>query len=184
LEDTMSRSPNFVTDRHEHTAGTDQAAFSPCRSYRYGLTRRWASGPTACWVMLNPSKADAFKADPTIKRVIGFTQRIGCGGLVVVNLYALRSTKPDALWTHPDPIGPLGEQFLRSNANSRTLTIAAWGAHGARNGRGQQVADMLADAGLRVWCLGTTANGQPKHPLYVKGDTPLVPYAVKAAVHV
>jgi hypothetical protein len=179
------RSPNFVTDLHEHTAGTDQAAFSIDRTYRYGLTRRWAPGPTACWVMLNPSTADAFREDATSRRVAAFTRRFGSfGALVIVNLYALRSTKPDALWTHPDPLGPLGEQFLRSNANSRTLTIAAWGAHGARNGRGQQVADMLADAGLRVWCLGTTANGQPKHPLYVKGDTPLVPYAVKAAVHV
>lgn len=172
------RSPGFVTDRHDHVAGVDKAAFSVDRNYRYGLTRRWAPGPTACWVMLNPSTASAFKDDATIKRVISFTQRIECGGLVVVNLYALRSTKPDALWNHKDPVGPLCDQFLRSNATSRTLTIAAWGTHGARNRRGQHVADTLADAGISTYCLGVTANGQPKHPLYVKGDTALVPYRI------
>jgi hypothetical protein len=172
-------SPGFVTDRHDHTAGADKAAFSPDRNYRYVLFRRWASGPTACWIMLNPSTADAFREDNTSRRVAAFTRRFGnFGSLVIVNLYALRSTKPDALWAHPDPIGPLGEEFLRSNANSRTLTIAAWGAHGARNERGNQVTDALTDAGLRLYCLGTTANGQPKHPLYVPGNTRLAPYRV------
>jgi len=27
-----------------------------------------------------------------------------------------------------------------------------------------------------VHCLGITKNGQPRHPLYVKGDSVLVPY--------
>jgi len=172
------RSPGFVTDRHNHTAGVDRATFSPDDDYRYALFRRWGHGPTICWLMLNPSVASAFADDPTIRRCRAFSQRAGYSGLVVVNLYSLRSTKPEALWTHDDPIGPLGDQFIREQAGSRTSVIAAWGAHGARNGRGNQVADALTDAGLRLYCLGTTANGQPKHPLYVPGDTRLVPYRV------
>jgi hypothetical protein len=171
-------SPGFVTDRHDHLAGVDRAAFSPDGAYRYMLTRRWAPGPTVCWVMLNPSTANAFRSDPTVKRCISFSQRAGYGGLAVVNIYALRSTDPAKLWRHKDPIGPLGDQFIREQAASRTSVIAAWGTHGARNQRGQHVADALADAGLQLYCLGTTANGQPKHPLYVRGDTPLVPYRV------
>ncbi|HWT45432.1 MAG TPA: DUF1643 domain-containing protein, partial [Vicinamibacterales bacterium] len=57
--------------------------------------------------------------------------------------------------------------------------IAAWGAHGARNGRGNQVAAMLADAGVTLHCLGVTNNGQPKHPLYLDGDTPFQAYRVR-----
>lgn len=166
----------FVTDRHDHLAGIDRAAFSPDRTCRYWLSRRWASGPTVCWVMLNPSTASAFVDDPTIRRCRSFSQRAGFGGLTVVNLYALRSTDPSKLWTHHDPIGPLGDQFIQEQAGNRTSVIAAWGTHGARNGRGQHVADMLADAGVTLLCLGATANGQPKHPLYVRGDTELAPY--------
>lgn len=172
------RSPGFVTDRHEHDAGVDKAAFSPDRNHRYALFRRWGHGPTLCWVMLNPSTASAFTDDPTIRRCRSFSQRAGFGGLVVVNLFSLRSTDPMKLWRHKDPIGPLGDQFIQSQACTRTSIIAAWGSHGARNGRGQRVADMLTDAGVALYCLGTTANGQPKHPLYVKGDTQLVPYRV------
>lgn len=168
----------FVTDRHEHLGGVDRAAFSPDGAYRYALFRRWETGPTACWVMLNPSTANAFTDDPTIRRCRTFSQRAGYGGLAVVNLYSLRSTDPKALWTHKDPIGPLGDQFLQSQAGGHTSVIAAWGSHGARNGRGAAVTDALAAAGVTLHCLGTTANGQPKHPLYVKDDTPLTPYRV------
>jgi len=27
-----------------------------------------------------------------------------------------------------------------------------------------------------LWCLGTTADGSPRHPLYVRGDAPLIPW--------
>lgn len=178
-------SPGFVTDRHEHTAGVDRAAFSPDNAYRYLLTRRWAPGPTVCWVMLNPSTASAFADDPTVRRCRAFSQRAGFGGLAVVNLYALRSTDPAQLWTRneADCIGPLGDQFLIGQATTRSTVIAAWGTYGARNERGQRVTDLLADAGIELLCLGLTAGGQPKHPLYVKGNTPLVPYRVREACH-
>ena len=172
------RSPEFVTDRHNHTAGADKATFSPDGDYRYALFRRWGHGPTICWLMLNPSTASAFADDPTIRRCRNFSQRAGYSGLVVVNLYSLRSTKPGALWTHDNPIGPLGDQFIKTQAAGRANVIAAWGTHGTRNGRGQHVAGLLTDAGVRLHCLGTNSDGSPKHPLFVHGDTPLVPYRV------
>lgn len=178
----MRGKPQFVTDRRDHLAGADKATFSPCRNHRYMLSRRWGHGPTLCWVMLNPSTADAFRVDQTLTKCIGFTKRAGqFGGLVVVNLYSLRSTDPKALWTRSeaDRIGPLGDQFIQSQAAGRSNVIAAWGAHGARNGRGDQVAAMLADAGVTLHCLGVTKDGQPKHPLYLDGDTPFQSYRVR-----
>lgn len=178
----MRGSPWFVTDRRDHLTGVDKATFSPCRNYRYMLSRRWGHGPTLCWVMLNPSTASAFAEDATSRRVRDFTSRLGSyGGFVIVNLYSLRSTDPKALWTRSeaDRIGPLGDQFIQSQAAGRGHVIAAWGAHGARNDRGDQIAAMLADAGVTLHCLGVTNNGQPRHPLYLDGDTPFQRYRVR-----
>lgn len=74
---------------------TEQSAtISECGRYRYRLTRRFADGPCATFVMLNPSTADETIDDPTIRRCRNFAIREGCGGLVVVNLFAYRATDP------------------------------------------------------------------------------------------
>lgn len=152
------------------------AWLSDDRTHRYRLGRRWSEdGPLDVWIMLNPSTADATKDDPTIRRCRGFSQRWGAGGLVVVNLFSLRSTDPAALLRHPDPTG--GEE------NDRTLidvcqradedggrVIAAWGAHPMAAERAREVRAMVPSTLL---ALGSTKAGAPRHPLYVKGDAKL-----------
>lgn len=172
--------PRRAVDRHTHTLGTDRAYFSndPERTYRYALTRTWGNGERIVWIMLNPSSADCFTDDPTIRRCRSFTRRLvpEAGGLAVVNLYGLRATNPADLWTSEDPIGPDNDYFIGSRATRAQTVIAAWGVHGARNGRATQVATLLAEVGVQLMCLGVTKGGHPKHPLYVPGDTPLVQY--------
>lgn len=69
------------------------AIISTCGRYRYSLERSTGGpGPVLCWLMLNPSTADATKDDPTIRKVIGFSGRNGYGAVIVVNLFAWRST--------------------------------------------------------------------------------------------
>ena len=74
------------------------AIISPCERFRYALTRRWTDGPIALFIMLNPSDADAYIDDPTIRRCIGFAKRENCGGLRVENLFAYRSPKPNIMF--------------------------------------------------------------------------------------
>jgi hypothetical protein len=169
-------------DRHVHALGTDTASFSSDGDYRYFLTRTWGDEKPVVWICLNPSTGNAFEDDPTIRRVRNFTRRLApeAGGLTIVNLYALCATDPAKLWRHPDPVGPAGDYYLGSRATSARLVIAAWGTHGARNERGAQVTAALTDAGVKLMCLGTTADGQPRHPLYLKGDTELEPYRAEA----
>ena len=172
---------DVLIDRREHEHGIDTAVFSPDRAYRYVLTRAWGEGRHACWIMLNPSTADAFADDPTIRRCLSFTKALGgYGALTVVNLYALRTTDPRHLPTHPDPIGPLGGHYLYSQVHAaqdrHDDVIAARGTHGARHGRGTAVAQGMANVGVEMWCLGVTKGGHPKHPLYVAGDTAIVPF--------
>ncbi len=55
--------------------------------------------------MLNPSTADETQEDPTIRRCLGFAKSWGFDRLIIVNIFAFRSTNPDALYSQVDPIG-------------------------------------------------------------------------------
>lgn len=153
------------------------ATLSPDGLYRFKLTRYW--GPEAytaqltvkraCFVMLNPSTADAIEDDPTIRRCVGFATREGCLGLVVFNLCSYRSKDPKVL-KHVAVADPVNDYWLRE-AGGYDLVVAAWGARGGRWDRAA-----LPLLGTNVMCLGTTKAGFPKHPLYLAADTPLVPY--------
>jgi hypothetical protein len=146
------------------------AEISPCGRYRYALTRRWSHGPTVGWVMLNPSTADSLVDDPTSRRCISFVKAWGYGGLVVANLYAFRATKPADLWKAADPIGPDNDGHLQHVAAGCDRIVAAWGAHA----RPDRIAAVLALPGMdRLAALALTNGGQPRHPLYLRGD--LVP---------
>lgn len=148
-----------------------EAVYSPDLRHRYLLTRRWGTGgTTATFIMLNPSTATAQEDDPTIRRCIGYARDWGHSELVVVNLFAYRATKPMALREADDMVGPRNDYMLLRVCQPEWLTVAAWGAFGNLNGRGQQVADMLTDAGVDLSCLGVTASGQPRHPLYMLGN--------------
>lgn len=157
-------------------------------NYRYRLTRSdIASGtwldvhePRLVWIMLNPSTADETTDDPTIRRVMAFTRRLGYNALTVVNLYALRSTDPRGLWLAEDPVGPENDAVLADEAWAAVLDdapiVAAWGA----NARPDRVAQVLALPHLapRLHALGVTKSGAPRHPLYLRGDAPLSPWSL------
>ncbi len=148
------------------------AMFSADRAYRYVLTRRWGDGPVMTFIGLNPSTADADTDDPTVRRLVGFARREDCGSVCVVNLFALRATDPRALRASPDPVGPGNDAFLRERTQA-AYVVAAWGAHGALDGRAAEVRALLADVPLL--CFARTASGEPRHPLYVRSDAPFVP---------
>lgn len=156
---------------------TTGAVLSDDGLYRYELTRSWGSGRRMVVAMLNPSTADATEDDPTIRRCVGFARREGCGSLVVVNLYALRATHPEHLLDHPDPEGPENPaHWARALADpGDDLLLAAWGA-----GRPAEAPGSLAMerwAGTVPWlCLGTTASGHPRHPLFVRAEKALEPW--------
>ena len=93
--------------------------------YRYMLTRQWdQSLPWVTVIGLNASKADAEIDDATIRRCVGFGKSWGCGGLVMLNLFAYRTPYPRELFKAVDPIGPENSvEFLVSTCHgSETIT--------------------------------------------------------------
>jgi hypothetical protein len=163
-----------ITLGSKHSAYLEASAvISPCTLYRYRLFRRWGLGPVCTFIMLNPSTADGKLDDPTIRRCVGFAKREGCGALLVVNLFAFRATEPDDLLLADDPFGPDGVQHLREAVEeTRGPVVAAWGAWAGAREPGKVIADRFHG---RLVCLGTTKDGSPRHPLYVRADAPLVP---------
>lgn len=162
------------------------ALISENQLHRYHLTRDWDHlRPPATFIMLNPSTADHTSDDPTIRRCTRFARALGCGGLVVVNLYAYRATDPDDLFNpelpDADRIGLLNDSHIEAAAlrahHDGAPLIAAWGTR-AEPGRVRQV---LALPGMdRLTALAVTKAGHPGHPLYLPASARPKPWTPPA----
>lgn len=137
--------------------------------YRYWLSRIWDDNlPLVGFIGLNPSTADHKLEDPTIIRCINFARKWNMGGLIMLNLFALRSTNPEGLYKHSiDPIGPKYDLVIIEQANRLDLIVAAWGNHGSLKDRDREVQKFLKN---KLHALHINKTGSPKHPLYVKAD--------------
>lgn len=158
------------------------AEFSEDRKYRYKLTREWGGpGGNLVVIGLNPSTADETVDDPTIRRCISFAKREGMSGLVMVNLFAFRATDPGYMKLAACPVA----EFEREHENDKHIclslpngkVVAAWGVRGGFRGRDVEVRNMIANRGRKLYHLGLTKGGYPKHPLYLRGDSPLMEWA-------
>lgn len=157
------------------------AILSDCGKYRYRLERHGLAGAGAvAWLMVNPSTADATENDATIRKVIGFSERMGAGWLIVGNTFAYRATDINALKTCADPKGPDNDRHLREIMGAAPVVIAAWGPLAKLperlRRRWRTIVTMADELGVQLMCLGTAQDGQPRHPLMLAYDTPLQPW--------
>ena len=162
--------------------------FSKDRKYRYmlvrdidALTSAMGYAPlTVTFLMLNPSTADENTDDPTIKRCSDFAARWGYGRLIVVNLSPLRATDPQdliAAGREPDEVAQRNMEHVIAAANESSRVILAYGAHGDEADRASYVVGRLWDAmPSKLYCLGYTHKGLPKHPLYIAKTKRPVPF--------
>lgn len=155
------------------------ADFSPCGLYRYRLRRNLGGDGgemTVCWVLLNPSTADAQHDDPTIRRCIRFSKAWGYGRVVILNIFAFRATDPRKMYAAADPIGPDNDKWIYDETSEAPLVVCAWGTHGAHRSRANLVVAALGLRKVSLHCLGRTKAGFPRHPLYLRGDLQPVRY--------
>lgn len=158
--------------------GTIGAQFSPCRTWRYRLWRVWdESLPLACFVLMNPSKADEINDDPTVlrcqRRVVKWSN-IRIGGVLVVNVFAWRETDstklPGLIAAGTDIVGPENDSTIVAAAQQASIVVCGWGNPGNLNGRGAAVEQLLRSAGIPLHHLQLNFNGTPAHPLYIGYD--------------
>lgn len=145
------------------------ALFSACGLYRHRLWRYWnIELPALLFIMLNPSTANDNADDATIRKCIGFAERLRCGGIEVVNLYDWCATKPANLWRALAPVSAANDSHVRQAARTvhalGGFAICAWGNHG-RQPEIDNMRRLLADIGFDTDALRLNADGSPAHPL-------------------
>ncbi len=159
----------------EKSSVKNECHFSDDRVHRYSLIHRlnplMGGNRLMLWIGLNPSTADEEKLDPTLTRIARFSEREKMDGFWMGNLFGMRATAPAVMKAASYPNGPGNDAALLEAASKCEKIVAAWGVHGEFLNRADHVVKLLADYDL--WCVGTTKDGHPRHPLYVRADKPL-----------
>lgn len=156
------------------------ATFSPCRQYRLRIWRRWSAEPHALFVLMNCSKADEIKNDPTVtrcyRRAMAWARSgfLRVGAVEVVNAFSWIETDsrvlPQRIKEGIDIIGPGNDQAILDAAKGPAIVVCGWGNPGNLLGRGAAVLALLRGAGVVPYALAVNADGTPTHPLYLGYD--------------
>lgn len=161
-----------------------EAGISSSGIYRWWLFRCWAAKlPLIIWVMMNPSTADHTKNDPTILKVIRYSKRWGYGAVLVLNIYAFRTSRPENLPRKLSAaVGRSNDWWIKTlfrfAARKNIPVVCAWGVR--HKERGCQVRALADEAGLPLMCLELALNAEPKHPRFLSeglNPRPLQPKA-------
>ena len=155
------------------------ATFSADGRYRQ-LMRRWlgATFPERyiMFIGMNPSTADATVNDPTCAREWTFAQRERFDAMVTANVGDYRATDPKMLLAPGvAAVSPENLPAIRKAAAKAGKVVLCHGKlNKALAPAGQELVAALKADRIALWCFGTNGDGSPKHPLYLRADTPLV----------
>ena len=153
---------------HQKGYTNSNALYSDCLAYRYSLTRIWDTDKQRVhFIMLNPSTATEVQNDPTVERCERRARALGFGAFRVTNIFAWRDTDPKKMRAASDPIGPYNDQAIQQGCDWANTIIAAWGTHGKHLRRGKRVKSILEKTKKKIYHLGLSKEGHPKHPLYI-----------------
>lgn len=149
---------------------------------RYALIK-YGTNPLIV-IGFNPSTADESQPDPTMRSVLRIASTNGYDGIIMLNLYPMRSTSPDSLprtideRLHSTNTGIIKDILLKyANAD----VLAAFGNLVFKRDYTLQCArEILAltkETHHKILCIDTLCSGMPRHPLYAKASSILKPYS-------
>lgn len=148
------------------------ATFSRCGKYRYQLYNIWNSnGPRVMFIGLNPSTATHAKPDNTIHKVTKIAKVNGFGGFYMLNVFAWITPHPEELLVCEDPIRHNGD-YLDYYGKRADEIVFCWGAFKEAKDEAKRVVEKFPSAKA----LFINKDGSPKHPLYCKDESKLIPF--------
>ena len=153
--------------------------------YRYILGTR-GQKPLIC-IGINPSTAQPDDLDNTLKSVQRIALGNGYDSFLMFNVYAQRSTDPDAMEKVCNPLLHRENMEAFRYVLSLSDSPAIWAAWGAVIEKRGYLKDCLRDMldigrkyGAQWYCAGAiTKKGHPHHPLYLRKDEKLRPFDVE-----
>jgi len=159
------------------------AIISPCGTHRYLLERDLGQpGPVGMFCWVNPSTADGETDDASSRKGIGFATRLGWSRYSLVNLFAYRAKDIKDLRLVRDPIGPENNAHIEQAMRDADIHVVGWGSLAklpeALRGRWKDIVRIADRVGCKLHCIGTCADGHPKHPLMTGYDTPMTEWEV------
>lgn len=146
------------------------------------LMRRWLGdafpGRYILFIGMNPSTADATVDDPTCAREWNFARREGFEAMIKANVGDFRATDPKALLRDDVvAVSPANLPAIRkAAAGADTVVLCHGKLNRALAPAGAQLVAALRKDGVALKCFGTNGDGSPKHPLYLRSDTPLIDF--------
>ena len=153
---------------------------SDLTKYRYKLEREIDKDGsiTIGFIGVNPSTADDFVDDNTVKNWKVFAKNNNAKKMLVTNVFALRSTDVKNLSSAIDPIGKDNDASLRSMINECDVLVPCWGSREKLRvklrSRLDIVMTMLLESGKPIKVLGYTKTNDPRHPQGVSHKTKLI----------
>jgi len=160
----------------EDLFGNDNdAIFSDDRKYRYALWRLWdLSRPKVMFIGLNPSTANETDDDNTIKKVVKIAKYNGYGGVYMTNLFAWVTAYPEELKKCSNPQGSNNHWLITISGMCQDV-VFAWGNFKEATERAREVIENFTKFDAPK-CIVQNKNGSPKHPLYCKDESVLIPF--------
>ena len=155
--------------------------------YRYILGTRGIR-PLIC-IGINPSTAAPDDLDNTLKSVERIALHNGYDSFIMFNVYAQRATDPDDMEPALNPVlhaeNMKAFDYVLSLSEERPAIWAAWGNIIEKRDYLPCCVRSMIELGERhgaVWYSAgkISKKGHPHHPLYLRRDTPLDPFDVRA----
>lgn len=157
------------------------AIISECGLYRYRLDRDVQSeGKVFAYFGINPSTADASVDDATVRKWRGFTLRNGGRKFIVGNVFTYRATDVREVGAAAYCNGMFSAEHIDEIIEDADVLVPCWGNSSKIPPTIRpHIADLLETllgSGKPVMHFGLTASGDPKHPLMLGYNTPLLPW--------
>lgn len=149
---------------------------------RLWLARWWGTPqcPTTgfwLWIGMNPSKAGSNVDDPTVAKETLITKRHGGSAYIKCNVMDWIETDSHTVSQISKPCSSLNHSVIMNRAFAADKIVCAWGLlHHTLKPFAIRIQDSLLRQRYELWCLGTTKDGSPKHPLYLKATTKIIRY--------
>ena len=164
-----------------------EAVFSEDGLHRYVWKRVWDKNkPLAAVVMLNPCQADTIITDTTTSLVVNNVARLEkFGGVVVLNLFSLLTSKLNFRWNSDEDLNTAeNDEYIVKAAEECEIVILAWGKAGDTHqriaARAERVVAMLGRFKDKLMFI-TDGVRVGLHPLTpsIRGKWMLVPGCVE-----